>query len=969
GMCALTLAVSVSALKPPPCSHTNGADCEKASTLQLAVFFGALYMLTIGTGGTRPNISTIGADQFDEFYPKEKAQKLSFFNRWMFCTFFGTLFANTLLVYIQDNVGWTLGYGLPTVGLAISIIIFLSGTPFYRHKVPSGSPFTRMASVIVASFRKWNVPVPSDPEELYEVDLEVYTKAGKYRIDSTPTLRFLNKACVKTGSTSPWMLCSVTQVEETKQMLRMIPILVATFVPSMVVAQTNTLFVKRVTTLDRQIGSFKIPPASVQGFVTISTLICVVLYDRFFVTIMRKWTKNPRGISLLQRMGIGMAIHFIIMLISSFTERYRLSVAKDHELVQSGGQVPLTIFILLPQFVLMGMADAFLEVAKIEFFYDQAPENMKSLGTSYSMTSLGIGNILSSFLLSSISHITKNQGDDWIKSNLNASHLDYYYAFFAILNFLNFIFFLAMTKFYVYKAEVTDSMEVLAQELRDSSVRDLAQIEPTANSNGMFVLTLAVSVSALKPPPCSHTNGADCEKASTLQLAVFFGALYTLPIGTGGTRPNISTIGADQFDEFDPKEKAHKLSFFNWWMFCTFFGTLFANTLLVYIQDNMGWTLGYGLPTVGLAISITIFLSGTSFYRHKVPSGSPFTRMARVIVASFGKWNVPVPSDPKELYELDLEVYTKAGKYRIHSTPTLRLLNKACVKTGSTSPWMLCSVTQVEETKQMLRMIPILVATFIPSTIAAQINTFFVKRVTTLGRQIGSFKIPPASVQGFTTISMLIYLVLYDRFFVTIMRKWTKNPRGISLLQRMGIGMAIHIIIMLISSFTERHRLSVARDHGLVQNEGQVPLTIFILLPQFMLIGTADAFFEVAKTEFFYDQEPENMKSLGASYSMTSLGIGNFLSSFLLSTVSHITRNRGDDWIKNNLNASHLDYYYAFFAILSFLNFMFFLVMTRFYVYKAEVTDSMEVLAQELRGSSVRDLPQIEPTANLNVAD
>ncbi|KAK6914127.1 Proton-dependent oligopeptide transporter family [Dillenia turbinata] len=447
-MCVLTLAVSVPALKPPPCSHTNGADCKKASTLQLAVFFGALYTLTIGTGGTKPNISTIGVDQFDEFNPKEKAHKLSFFNWWMFSIFFGTLFANTVLVYIQDNVGWTLGYGLPTVGLAISIIIFLSGTPFYRHKVPSGGPFTRMARVTVASFRKWNVRVPSDPKELYELDLEVYTKACKNRIHSTPTLRFLNKACVMTGSTSPWMLCSVTQVEETKQMLRMIPILVATFVPSTIVAQINTLFVKRVNTLDRQIGSFKIPPASVQGFVTISMLICVVLYDRFFVTIMRKWTKNPRGISLLQRMGIGMAIHIIITLISSFTERNRLTVAKEHGLIQSGGQVPLTIFTLLPQFVLMGMADAFLEVAKIEFFYDQAPENMKSLGTSYSMA---------------ISHITKNRGDDWIKNNLNASHLDYYYAFVAILNFLNFIFFLVMTKFYVYKAEVTDSMEALAQ--------------------------------------------------------------------------------------------------------------------------------------------------------------------------------------------------------------------------------------------------------------------------------------------------------------------------------------------------------------------------------------------------------------------------------------------------------------------------------------------------------------------------
>ncbi|XP_004296395.1 PREDICTED: protein NRT1/ PTR FAMILY 5.2-like [Fragaria vesca subsp. vesca] len=478
GMSVLTLAVSLPALKPPKCLEANVENCKKASTLQLAVFYGALYTLAIGTGGTKPNISTIGADQFDDFDPKEKAHKLSFFNWWMFSIFFGTLFANTFLVYIQDNVGWTLGYGLPTLGLLISILIFLAGTPFYRHKVPSGSPFTRMAKVIVAAIKKWKVKLPSDPKELYELQLDEYATKGKFRIDSTPSIRFLNKAAVKTASTSPWMLCSVTQVEETKQMMRMIPILIATFVPSTMIAQHNTLFVKQGTTLDRRVGNFKIPPASLAGFITLSMLINVVLYDRFFVKFVRKFTKNPRGISLLQRMGIGMIIHIFIMVIASLIERYRLNVAKEHGVVESGGQVPLTILVLLPQFVLMGAADAFLEVAKIEFFYDQAPESMKSLGTSYSMTTLGMGNFLSSFLLSTVSHITKKHGHKgWILDNLNASHLDYYYAFFAILNVLNFIFFFFMTKMYVYKAEISDSIKVLTEELKETSMYRLPNQE------------------------------------------------------------------------------------------------------------------------------------------------------------------------------------------------------------------------------------------------------------------------------------------------------------------------------------------------------------------------------------------------------------------------------------------------------------------------------------------------------------
>ena len=125
---------------------------------------------------------------------------------------------------------------------------------------------------------------------------------------------------------------------------------------------------------------------------------------------------------------------------------------------------------MAPQFILMGLGEAFLEVSKIEFFYDQAPESMKSLGTSYSITTVGLGSFISTFLLSTVSHITQKHGHKgWILNNLNASHFDYYYAFFAVLNLLNLIFFMIVTKYFVYRAEISDSIDVLAQELKEKT--------------------------------------------------------------------------------------------------------------------------------------------------------------------------------------------------------------------------------------------------------------------------------------------------------------------------------------------------------------------------------------------------------------------------------------------------------------------------------------------------------------------
>ncbi|XP_022847158.1 protein NRT1/ PTR FAMILY 5.2-like [Olea europaea var. sylvestris] len=460
GMCLLTLAVSLPGLRPPSCGHqVKEVDCDRhASTFQVGIFYCALYIIAVGTGGTKPNISTMGADQFDDFEPKERLQKLSFFNWWMFSVFIGILFSNTFLIYIQDNVGWELGYGLPTLGLTVSILFFIVGTRYYRHKPPSDSPLNRMARVLVATVRKWKVVIPDEPKELYELSLEEYSKPGMFRIDHTNSLSFLDKAAVEIGQNSPWMLCPVTQVEQTKQMIKMIPILLATFVPATMFAQTNTLFIKQGTTLEKSIGPhFKIPPGCLSAFVTIFMLTSLVLYDRFFVPFVRRYTKNPRGITLLQRFGIGLVLHIIVMGTACLAERRRLRVAKENEIFEKNQIVPLSIFILLPQFALMGVADTFVEVAKIEFFYDQAPEGMKSLGTAYFTTSFGVGYFISSFLLKTVADITEKRGKGWILDNLNVSRLDYYYAFLAVLCFLNLLYFLLVAKLFVYNTELKDT--------------------------------------------------------------------------------------------------------------------------------------------------------------------------------------------------------------------------------------------------------------------------------------------------------------------------------------------------------------------------------------------------------------------------------------------------------------------------------------------------------------------------------
>lgn len=286
-------------------------------------------------------------------------------------------------------------------------------------------------------------------------------------------------------------------------------------------------------------------------------------------------------------------------------------------------------------------------------------------------------------------------------------------------------------------------------------------------------------------------------------------------------------------------------------------------------------------------------------------------------------------------------------------------MDKAAIKDGNTGgPNPPCTVTQVEGVKLVFGMILIWLVTLIPSTIWAQINTLFVKQGTTLDRTLGvNFQIPAASLGSFVTLSMLLSVPMYDRCFVPFMRKKTGNPRGITLLQRLGIGFVIQVIAIAIAYAVEVRRMHVIRVHHIIGPKEIVPMSIFWLLPQYVLLGIADVFNAIGLLEFFYDQSPEDMQSLGTTFFTSGIGVGNFLNSFLVTMVDKITgTGGGKSWIGNNLNNSHLDYYYGFLLVISTVNLGAFLWASSRFIYKMETIKMNEGCVQ-MEGKAVDTSP------------
>ncbi|WCJ33710.1 Major facilitator superfamily protein [Euphorbia peplus] len=454
---------------------------------------------------------------------------------------------------------------------------------------------------------------------------------------------------------------------------------------------------------------------------------------------------------------------------------------------------------------------------------------------------------------------------------------------------------------------------------------------------GMGTLTLSASVPALKPAEC---EGSLCPPATPAQYGVFFLGLYLIALGTGGIKPCVSSFGADQFDDTDPKERVKKGSFFNWFYFSINIGALISSSLLVYIQDNAGWGLGFGIPALFMAIAIMSFFSGTPLYRFQRPGGSPITRMGQVLVASFRKRNVKVPSDSSLLFETQDSAIE--GSRKLEHSDELKFLDKAAVMSESESksgeladPWRVCTVTQVEELKILLRMFPIWATGIVFSAVYAQMSTMFVEQGMLMDTKVGSFAIPPASLSTFDVISVICWVPIYDRIIVPIARKFTGKERGFSELQRMGIGLVISVLSMTAAALVEIRRLQLAKELGLTELDSPVPLSIFWQIPQYGLIGAAEVFTFIGQLEFFYEQSPDAMRSLCSALSLLTTSLGNYLSSFILTMVMYFTTAGGNPgWIPDNLNEGHLDYFFWLLAGLSIVNMLIYIVCAKKYKQK-----------------------------------
>ncbi|VVA24444.1 PREDICTED: NRT1/ PTR [Prunus dulcis] len=456
GLSLLSLSTYIFLLKPKGCGDKKN-PCGDHSAFVIGLFYISIYLIALGNGGYQPNIATFGADQFDDQGdPKEGQSKIAFFSYFYLALNLGSLFSNTILGYFEDKGMWTLGFWASTGSAAMALVLFLCGTPRYRHFKPQGNPLSRFCRVMVAATRKWKVEMMPSGEDLYEQDGKECSPNDR-NIVHTHGFKFLDRAAVITskeknemdkGAHNPWRLCTVTQVEEVKCILRLLPIWLCTILYSVVFTQMASLFVEQGASMKTTVSGFHIPPASMSSFDILSVAAFIFICRRFLDPLFGRLRK--KRLTELQRMGIGLVIAIMAMVSAGVVEVFRLKYAvKECNNCESPSS--LSIFWQVPQFVLVGASEVFMYVGQLEFFNGQAPDGLKSFGSALCMTSISLGNYVSSLLVTIVMKVsTRDEMPGWIPGNLNKGHLDRFYFLLAALTTADLLVYILCAKWYKY---------------------------------------------------------------------------------------------------------------------------------------------------------------------------------------------------------------------------------------------------------------------------------------------------------------------------------------------------------------------------------------------------------------------------------------------------------------------------------------------------------------------------------------
>eukprot|EP00948_MAST-09A_sp_MAST-9A-sp1_P001053 g1053.t1 len=488
-------------------------------------------------------------------------------------------------------------------------------------------------------------------------------------------------------------------------------------------------------------------------------------------------------------------------------------------------------------------------------------------------------------------------------------------------------------------------------------------LRTNSSTNGAFL--------PQKTKPSSNTS------VSSFGSAMFYLSLVVIAIGTGGIKPNVSPFGADQFSD-TPEDEVEKARFFNYFYWAINIGALIASLVIVQLQTHVSWTLGFFVPALAMGIALFCFYLGTPRYRKKrfdpASKKNSILNAFRVFAQAVGRM---ICRGPFTLSRSNGSMGTSTSSVRRRNPP--HWIRRAEISFGGSY-----STSMVSGVIALWNLRTVFLCSVMYWAVYSQMASTFVTQGKMMDRRIplprwfptnSSYYIfPAATLSSIDTIALILLIPLFEKVIYPFLKSRNIN---FHVLLRIAVGFVFAAIAMFLAAFVEyeRRKVSTIVNNGtdpnhrmlfnmdritidgwsegtflvapppspLIRSPGEVPgevgssptptpshgadpdnapiqgLSVMYQIPQYFFIGISEVLASIGQLEYFYDFAPKSMKSSCMGLQLLSVAFGGYASSLILALIP-------DNWISEDLDKGHLDYFFYLLGILMVANTIIFTV-------------------------------------------
>jgi len=406
--CAIYLAGTV--------ALSAGAFAGGALALRLAGLYGGLALVALGTGGIKANIAPFGVDQLAGFADADTTTFFFVFYASINC---GSLLTYAIMPVARARAGFGAAFSLPMAALLLSLCVFLAARSKYTRQPPSGSIFVRSWRVLAAALARprgegeplikpnaaaaalavvaSNNPLGAAARKAEESGLAVPPAAAA----AVPlTGSFLDRARGSAGVAD-------SDIADLAAVIRLAPVFSVLPIFWSLYDATSVTWTLQARRLD--LGG--VEPDQVQLMNPLLVVLFVPLFDRavrYLSSLPRRWRwLRPTP---LRRMTAGCFLAAAAFALSGVVESAAAATP--------AGAAPPSVAWMVPQFVVLSVAELCVSTTGLEFAFREAPPSAKGIVMACFFLTTTLGNLLNGVLYSALDGVLDNAQTIWLFTGL-----------------------------------------------------------------------------------------------------------------------------------------------------------------------------------------------------------------------------------------------------------------------------------------------------------------------------------------------------------------------------------------------------------------------------------------------------------------------------------------------------------------------------------------------------------------------